>query len=102
MRLTTAALALVVTTPVAAEVPKFPVTIPQECFELANREGVPTVIENKYQATKAKFKLARLSKSDPLVRDCWAAVHRAQQAAQANNQPQKQMPNVSATIPTVP
>jgi hypothetical protein len=81
MRLITAALALVVTTPVAAEMPKFPVSIPQECFELAQREGVPTLIENKYQATKAKFKLARLSKGDPLVRECRAAVHRAQQAA---------------------
>jgi hypothetical protein len=28
----------------------FPLSIPQECFELARREGVPTLIYNKYQA----------------------------------------------------
>jgi hypothetical protein len=80
MRLRTAALALVITTPVAAET-QFPVSIPQECFELAQREGVPTVIENKVQATKAKLKLAQMKNSDHLVRECRAAVHRAQQAA---------------------
>ena len=102
MRLMIAALALTATTPVAAEMPKFPVSIPQECVVLAQREGVPTVIENKYQATKARIKLAGMSKADPLVRECRAAVHRARQAAQANNQLQKQMPNVSGTIPNVP
>ena len=54
-----------------------------ECFELAQREGVPTVLQNRYQATKAKVKLASLSNSDPLVRDCRAAVKRAQQAQEA-------------------
>ena len=58
----------------------FPVSVPQECFELAQREGVPVVIENKYQATKAKIKLARLSDRDPLVQGCRAAVARAKQA----------------------
>jgi len=81
MRLSTAALALLITTPVAAESVQFPITIPQECFELAQREGVPTVIENKMQATKAKLKLAQMKNSDHLVRECRAAVHRAQQAA---------------------
>ena len=100
MRLMTAALALVVTTPVAAEMPKFPVTIPQECFELAQREGVPTVIENKYQATKAKIKLAAMSKADPLVRDCRAAVHRVQQAAKASNQNSRTV--VETAAPNVP
>jgi len=80
MHLRIAALALVITTPVAAET-QFPVTIPQECFELAQREGVPTVIENRMQATKAKLKLAQMKNSDHLVRECRAAVHRAQQAA---------------------
>lgn len=88
MRLTAAAIAFLVTTPVAAEMPKFPVSIPQECFELAQREGVPSVIENKFQATKAKFRLAQLSKADPLVRDCRAAVHRAQEAMAASSAPQ--------------
>ena len=81
MRLSTAALALLITTPVAAESVQFPITIPQECFELAQREGVPTVIENRMQATKAKLKLAQMKNSDHLVRECRAAVHRAQQAA---------------------
>jgi hypothetical protein len=83
MRLSTAALALLITTPVAAESVQFPITIPQECFELAQREGVPTVIENKMQATKAKLKLAQMKNSDHLVRECRAAVHRAQQLVAA-------------------
>ena len=73
MRLSTAALALLITTPVAAESVQFPITIPQECFELAQREGVPTVIENKMQAAKAKLKLAQMKNSDHLVRECRAA-----------------------------
>jgi flagellar basal body rod protein FlgG len=90
MHLRIAALALVITTPVAAET-QFPVTIPQECFELAQREGVPTVIENKMQATKAKLKLAQMKNSDHLVRECRAAVHRAQEAAaQAGTQAKSQ------------
>ena len=56
----------------------FPVSIPQECVELAQREGVPVVMENRYQATKAKLKLARLSGRDPLVRECRSAVQRQQ------------------------
>ena len=82
MRFRTAALALFIASPVAAaESVKFPITIPQECFELAQREGVPTVIENRMQATKAKLKLAQMKNSDHLVRECRAAVHRAQEAA---------------------
>ena len=92
MRLSTAALALLITTPVAAESVQFPITIPQECFELAQREGVPTVIENKMQATRAKLKLAQMRNSDHLVRECRAAVHRAQQAAaQAGTQAKSQI-----------
>ena len=83
MRLSTAALALLIATPVAAESVQFPITIPQECFELAQREGVPTVIENRMQATKAKLKLAQMKNSDHLVRECRAAVQRAQQAVAA-------------------
>ena len=82
MRLIAAAIALSVTTPALADV-RFPISIPQECFELAQREGVPTVIQNKNQATRAKVKLASMSGKDPLVRDCRAAVKRAQQAQQA-------------------
>ena len=77
-----AALIFVLSTPAMAEV-VFPVSIPQECVELANREGVPTVIENKYQAAKAKLKLYRLSNRDPMVRDCRQAVDRMKAAMQS-------------------
>jgi hypothetical protein len=61
----------------------YPMPVPQECVELAVREGVPTLIENKYQAIKAQYKLARLSGKDPLVQGCRAAVARAKAAAKA-------------------
>jgi hypothetical protein len=74
-------LSLVASAPAMADAAvMFPISIPQECVELAQREGVPIVIENRYQATKAKIKLARMSGRDPLVRECRAAVKRAQQA----------------------
>jgi hypothetical protein len=60
----------------------FPVSVPAECFELAQREGVPTVINNRYEAAKARIKLARLSGRDPLVQQCRQAVERARKAAQ--------------------
>jgi hypothetical protein len=82
MRSIAAAIALTVTTPAWAEV-TFPISIPQECLELAQREGVPTVIQNRYQATRAKVKLASMNGRDPLVRDCRAAVKRAQQTQEA-------------------
>jgi hypothetical protein len=63
----------------------FPIAVPQECVELAQREGVPLVIENRYHATKARLKLARLKDSDPMVHECRAAVERAKQAARHNN-----------------
>lgn len=76
MRLmTAAALTLALCVPAAAE-SIFPISVPQECVELANREGVPTVIENRYQAAKAKLKLYRLSTRDPMVRECRQAVDR--------------------------
>jgi hypothetical protein len=82
MRLmTAAALTLSLSLPAAAE-SIYPVSVPQECFELANREGVPTVIENRYQAAKAKLKLYRLSMRDPLVRECRQAVDRMRAAMQ--------------------
>jgi hypothetical protein len=80
MRRLTAALVLFATPASAAEGIKYPVSIPQECFELAQREGVPTMIQNRYQALKARYKLARLNDKDPMVRDCRAAVSRARQA----------------------
>ena len=80
MRRLTAALVLFATPAAAAEPIKYPVQVPQECFELARREGVPTMIESKFQAVKARIKLARLSDKDPMVRDCRAAVNRAKAA----------------------
>jgi hypothetical protein len=85
MRRLTAALVLFATPAAAAETIKYPVSIPQECFELARREGVPTMIESRFQAVKARIKLARLSGKDPMVRDCRAAVARARQAYQTIN-----------------
>jgi hypothetical protein len=55
----------------------YPISVPAECYELAQREGVPVVISNRYEATKAKVKLARLRDSDPMVHNCREAVNRA-------------------------
>ena len=63
----------------------YPVSIPQECMELAQREGVPVLIESRYQAAKAQVKLARLPDRDPLVHQCRAAVARARSALQGAN-----------------
>jgi len=74
------AIALLMLSPdaaVAATV-QYPVSIPSECVELAQREGQPVVIEGKAQALRAKYKLYRLSSSDPLVRQCRDAVQRLQ------------------------
>jgi hypothetical protein len=59
----------------------FPVSVPPECAELAMREGVGMVINNRYEAAKAKAKLYRLSDRDPLVHQCREAIKRAQNAA---------------------
>ena len=53
------ATAITVAAPAMAEV-TFPVTVPQECVEVGQREGVSVVLNSKYEATKAKLKLARL------------------------------------------
>jgi hypothetical protein len=65
--------------PAAAE-SAFPVSVPTECLQLAEREHVPTVIENKYQALKANYKLAHLSSADPQVAQCKEAVNRLKAA----------------------
>ena len=57
--------------------------VPPECTVLAQREGVPTLIENKYQATLAKIKLARLSGSEPIVAQCKQAVERLKAASRS-------------------
>ncbi len=56
----------------AAEI-QYPVAIPNECVELAQREGYPLVIENKMQSIRSRLKLASLSRRDPLVRQGYCA-----------------------------
>ena len=82
MKLVLIVFALISATPALAEKVTFPMAIPPECVELAQREGVPTVIQNKYQAAKARLKLASLKTSDHLVRECRAAVANAKRAAE--------------------
>lgn len=67
----------------AAEKVTYPISIPQECVQLAQREGQPLVIESRVQALRARYKLARLSGKDPLVIQCRAAVARYQAQAKA-------------------
>jgi hypothetical protein len=82
MRLMTAAALTIAFSTLASAEGMYPVSVPQECIELANREGVPTLIENRYQAMKAKVKLYRLSTRDPMVRECRQAVDRMRAAMQ--------------------
>jgi hypothetical protein len=75
---------MLLATPALAKV-TFPVSVPAECMELAVREGVPVVITSRYEAAKARLKLARLRDRDPMVRECRAAVERARRAAVQND-----------------
>jgi hypothetical protein len=76
-------IALAIVSPAAsAGTASFPIYVPQECVELALREGVPIIIENKLQAVKATLKLYRLRAGDPLVFECRTAVKRAQMSTQ--------------------
>ena len=89
IRIQTALAALTLLNPVAAsaataaEAVTYPISIPQECVELAQREGQPLVIESRVQAVRARYKLARLSGKDPLVIQCRAAVERYRAQAKA-------------------
>lgn len=76
MRFLTIGLLLGVTPALAQEKISYPVPVPSECSELAVREHVPTLIENRYQAAVARVKLARLSNADPLVTQCKQAIAR--------------------------
>ena len=78
------ALAVMTAAPAMAKV-TFPVAVPAECVALAQQEGVPLVITSKYEATKAKYKLARLRDRDPMVHECRAAVERGRKAALQND-----------------
>jgi hypothetical protein len=52
---------------------------------LAVREGIGTVINNRYQAAKAKAKLYRLNGRDPEVAQCRQAVQRLQEASRSRD-----------------
>lgn len=60
---------------IGAEI-QYPISVPSECVELAQRERVPLIIENRTQGVKARVKLWRLNKHDPLVKECREAVER--------------------------
>ncbi len=81
MRLLIAAVPLIFASPASAATISYPVSVPPECVELAQREHVPVMIGNRYQALKAEYKLARLSNSDPMVAQCKDAVKRLKAAA---------------------
>jgi hypothetical protein len=84
MRILITAFVLGLSQPAAAELAiSYPVPVPQECAQLAEREHVPVVIENRYQALKAEYKLARLSNADPIVAQCKEAVARLKAASKS-------------------
>lgn len=53
--------------------------VPPECVELAQREGYPTDFLTRFQVAKARYRLARLSAGDPLVKTCREAIARAKE-----------------------
>ncbi len=102
MRLMAAAvLTFALSTFAAAEI-VYPVSVPQECVELAHREGVPTVIENRYQAAKARLKLYRLSNRDPLVRECKQAVERMKAVMQERTASRQGFSGPAPTLSAAP
>jgi hypothetical protein len=58
----------------ASEAVRYPISIPDGCFALAQREGYPTMIASRWEGLKARAKLARMKSSDPLVHQCKDAV----------------------------
>jgi len=65
-----------ISTGAMASQPEFPQSIPPACTALAERHGVPSLIENKAQARAAEAKLNALSVSEEGVRECRTAVTR--------------------------
>jgi hypothetical protein len=61
----------------AGEAISYPVAIPAGCMALAQREGYPTLIGNRWEGVKARAKLARMKNTDPLVQQCKDAVSQA-------------------------
>ena len=85
MRFIIVAATLLASVPAMADVTiRYPVTVPQECFELAQREGVPTVIQNEKEGRRAQVKLAQM-RDNPMVRECRAAVARARQVLESES-----------------
>ena len=77
---TTLALGMLLLTAVACsagEAIQYPVAIPGGCVALAQREGYPTLIVNRWEGVETRAKLARMKNSDPLVRQCKDAVSQA-------------------------
>jgi hypothetical protein len=68
-------MALISTGAVASQ-PEFPQSVPPACTALAERHGVPSLIENKAQARSAEAKLNALSVSEEGVHECRTAVTR--------------------------
>ena len=69
--------------PLHAAESQYPVSIPSECVDLAQRRGEPLMIENKRQGLRAKAKLWLLPPREPGVRECVAAVRRMEQELKA-------------------
>jgi hypothetical protein len=67
-----AAALLISATPVLAQF-----QVPGECTELAAREGFPTTTVTKFQAARARARMALLSDRDPLVKQCRGAIRQA-------------------------
>jgi hypothetical protein len=68
-------MALISTGAVASQ-SDFPQSVPPACAVLAERHGVPSLIENKAQARAAEAKLNTLRVSEQGVPECRAAVTR--------------------------
>ena len=55
----------------------FPISIPGECVELAQREGVPVMINSKYRSCESEIKVSSAQFSRPSCRPMSVAVERA-------------------------
>ena len=91
MRYIVAAAMLLASNPALAQL-----QVPGECAELAAREGFPADVLTRTQAASARVRLARLSDSDPLVKQCRGAIRRAQVMMK---DPQKPSSSVSSEPP---
>jgi hypothetical protein len=67
----------------------FPISVPSGWVELALRERVPLILNSRYEALKAQYKLYHLTRSDPLVQQCRQVVERALQAERLQSAPQR-------------